>query len=60
MHIVSIGNFIPENGGIGGHVFARLRRIASTGTAPTANPWCGMLQMHIQCDTMGSRQISSK
>lgn len=50
-------------GVIGAHVFARLRRIALTTpgrTGPTANPWCAMLQMHIECDTIGSRTISTK
>jgi len=47
-------------GVIGGHVYARLRRIASIGTAPTGDPWCSMLQLHIECDTVGSRQISTK
>jgi hypothetical protein len=47
-------------GKIGGHVYARLRRIASTGAAPTGNPWCSMLQMHVECDTLGSRLISTK
>lgn len=60
MLILSIGNFTPTNVKIGGHCIARLKRIASTGTAPTNNPWVPMLQMHIQCDTLGSRQIASK
>jgi len=47
-------------GRIGRHAYTRLRRIASTGTAPTANPFCSMLQMHIEMDTTGSRNISSK
>ena len=45
---------------IGGHIYARLRRVASTGTAPTGNPWCTMLQAHIECDTVGSRGITTK
>lgn len=48
---------------IGSHIFARLRRIANTTpgrAAPTANPWCGMLQMHVECDTVGSRGIITK
>ena len=47
-------------GTIGSHVWARLKRVAAVGTAPTANPFCSMLQMHIECDTVGSRSISSK
>lgn len=60
MIIVPIYQWTPTNAKIAGHVYARLRRIASTGTAPTNNPWCTMLQLHIQCDTLGSRTISAK
>ena len=48
---------------IGDHVWARLRRIATTTpgrTAPTGNPWCSMLQMHVECDTVASRNMTSK
>lgn len=45
---------------IGGHIWARLRRIASTGAAPTNSPWCSMLQIHIECDTVGSRDRTTK
>jgi hypothetical protein len=54
---VSVATFA---GVIGGHVYARLRRIASTGMAPTNNPWCSMLQLHIECDTVGSRERTTK
>jgi len=50
-------------GKIGGHVFARLRRIALVTpgrTGPTGNPWCWMLQLHIQCNTIGSRNHMTK
>ena len=60
MILVSISNFTPTTLLIGGHVYARLRRIASTGTAPTNDPFCGMLQLHVQCDTLGSRSMSAK
>ena len=46
--------------GIATHVYARLARVAATGTAPTANPFCTMLQIHIECDTLGSREITTK
>lgn len=59
MFILSIGNFTPT-ANIGGHVVARLKRVASTGTAPTNNPWVPMLQMHVECDTLGSNDIASK
>lgn len=60
MQIVSIGSFVPTDGRIGGHVFARLKRIGSVGAAPSRNPWCTMLQLHIECDTVGSRSIGTK
>ena len=45
---------------IAGHVVARLRRVAAAGAAPTNNPWIPMMQLHIQLDTLGSRNIGSK
>lgn len=60
MRIVSISNFIPSGGKIASHLFARLKRITSTGLAPTDNPFCSMLQCHILCDTEGSRNIGTK
>jgi hypothetical protein len=60
MIILPIYNFIPTNGKIGGHVYARLKRITASGTAPTGNPFCTMLQLHIECDTAGSRQMTIK
>ena len=60
MLIVSVGNFEPTGIKIAGHCLARLKRIASTGTAPAANPWVAMLQLHIECDTNGSRQMTVK
>lgn len=56
----SIALFETTSARIGGHIKARLTRIASVGTAPTANPFCEMLQMHVLCDTLGSREIASK
>ena len=45
---------------IGAHVLSRLERVASVGTAPTGNPFCSLLQIHVECDTLGSSQITSK
>jgi len=59
MFIMPLGSFTPA-ATIGGHVVARLTRIAATGAAPGSEPWIPMLQMHVQCDTQGSRQISAK
>lgn len=60
MMVMSLGNFTPTGVEIGGHVVARLKRIAASGTAPTSNPWVPILQLHIECDTVGSREISDK
>ena len=37
----------------GAHIWSRLRRIASVGTAPTSNVFCSMLQLHVDCDALG-------
>ena len=60
MFILNLGSFTPSSAKIGGHVIARLKRVTATGTAPTGDPWIPMLQMHVQCDTQGSRQIGTK
>jgi len=59
MMLLSLGSFTPAVH-IGGHSVARLKRVASVGTAPTNNPWIAMLQQHIQIDTIGSRSIGTK
>jgi hypothetical protein len=58
--IMPLANFTPTNTKIGDHFIARLKRVASTGTAPTNNPWIPMLQLHVQKDTIGSRQMTVK
>lgn len=58
--IVPIGVMGMSGNTIGTQVYARLERIASTGTAPSVDPFCSMLQMHIECDTVGSRLIGTK
>lgn len=60
MLILSLGSFTPSSAKIGAHVVARLKRVTASGTAPTNNPWIPMLQMHIEKDTLGSRQITAK
>jgi hypothetical protein len=60
MFILSLGSFTPAGGKIGGHCVARLKRIAASGAAPSANPWIPMLQMHIECDSLGSNLIDTK
>lgn len=62
--ILSINTMEMPGMRIGTHVYARLKRIATsnieTYPAPSNDPWCSMLQMHIECDTFGSRDIASK
>jgi hypothetical protein len=58
--IMPITNFTPTGAKIGDHCIARLKRVAAVGTAPTNNPWIPMLQMHIEKDTVGSRQMTVK
>ena len=50
----------PTGTKIGGHSFARLKRVSSIGTTLISNPRVLMLQMHILCDATGSRNISTK
>ena len=45
---------------VGGHVIARLKRVAAAGTAPTSNPWVPMLQAHVKKDTLGTRTVNAK
>jgi hypothetical protein len=60
--IVPIHTFTPTEGTIGSHVYAYFSRIAATDSAaaPTNNPFLTMLQVHIQVDTLGSRQVKVK
>jgi len=62
--ILSLGSFTPTGAKIGDHALARLRRIATSNTtnfpAPSVDPWIPMLQMHVEKDTLGSRQMTTK
>lgn len=58
--IVPIGNVTLTNFRIGAHIYPRLKRVASSGAAPANHPWVAMLQAHLQLDTLGSTQITSK
>lgn len=60
--IIPISTWAYTAGKIGAHVKARLKRIAlvGAGSAPSVNPFCEMLQMHIYNNTLGSRQIGTK
>ncbi len=60
MLLMSLGNFTPSGGKIGSHVWSRLKRVASTGAAPSADPFVTMLQAHVKVDTLGSTSIGVK
>lgn len=45
---------------IGAYILWRLRRISSTGTAPSANPFALTLGFHVLNDTLGSDTIGQK
>lgn len=57
--IFNIGTFSHPTAGLATHVWPRLTRLATIGAA-AADPWVTMLQMHIECDTLGSRGIITK
>lgn len=56
----SVTTFTPSGGKIGANIVMALKRIASTGTAPTNDPWVFMVGIHYEIDTIGSRTISAK
>ena len=59
--LVPIGTANMTGYRIGGHIKGRFKRIApSAGTAPSANPFCEMVQMHVLTDSAGSREIGTK
>jgi hypothetical protein len=58
--IFSIAQLNDNNLKIGSHIKCRLTRIASSGLAPSNNPFCEMMQMHVEQDTTGSRSITTK
>ena len=60
MLIVSLGSVAMTGFRIGSHIYPRLKRVTATGAAPAANPWVHMLQAHIQLDTLGSTQLTTK
>lgn len=57
--ILNIGTYAPtDNPGF--HVKARLKRITASGTAPSVNPFCELMQLHAEKDMNGSRTITTK
>jgi len=57
---LSMGTISGTGMTVGCQIKTRIKRIAGTGTEPTNNPFLGMLGIHYQCDTIGSRLITSK
>lgn len=60
MLIMPLGSVSLTGYRIGAHIYPRLKRVTATGAAPAANPWVPMLQAHIQLNTLGSTQVTSK
>lgn len=58
--LTPIGTFTPTGIRIGAHAKAKVTRIAASGTAPSVNPFSDLLQMHIECDSLGSKTIQNK
>ena len=54
-----LASFTPADG-LGGHIIARIVRVAAVGAAPSNNPFVSMLQLYAQVDTLGSRTVSAK
>lgn len=61
VHVITALGTIPASEiQIGAYVLGRFRRIASAGTAPTANPFGLNMGSHVEIDTHGSREIATK
>ena len=58
--ITTLGTISGAGLKIGAYICWRLRRIASSGTAPSNNPYALSLGIHIESDTTGSRQTYIK
>jgi hypothetical protein len=58
--IMSLGSSTLTDYRIASHIYARLKRVGATGDDPANDPWIPMLQVHIECDSLGSRTIQSK
>lgn len=62
--LFNIGTASLTGFGLATHIWPKLTRIATSNVVtyppPTNDVFCTMLQMHIECDTVGSRQITTK
>jgi len=45
---------------IGADVTCRLKRETASGSAPTSDPFVSMVGLHVACDTLGSRTMTTK
>jgi len=54
MRVFGIGTTSPGDV-FAPHIFARLKRVAATGTAPSGDPFVNMLQAHYENNALGSR-----
>jgi hypothetical protein len=59
-YYTGVVEFTPTGGKIGAALTLSLKRIAASGTAPTNDPWCLMVGVHYQIDTIGSRSELTK
>ena len=55
-----LGVIVDTNMKIGTQIKTRLKRIASTGTAPSSNPFVGQVGIHYKANSIGSSKINSK
>jgi hypothetical protein len=57
---VAMGDIAIPDMKTGGQWSLRVRRILADGTAPAADPFLTQVGIHVACDTIGSRSVSSK
>lgn len=57
---LSLGTITGTNMKIGAQIKFRIKRVACTGTEPISDPFLGMVGVHYQIDSIGSRSLSTK
>ncbi|KKL10333.1 hypothetical protein LCGC14_2556920, partial [marine sediment metagenome] len=57
---IDIGDDTTSNFVQGAIIKGRIRRIASTGTEPTSDPFLTEVGIHIESDTIGTRTATVK
>ena len=58
--LTSIGTIDGSSIVIGSYILYRFRRIASSGTEPSSDPFALAVGFHVEQNTLGSRQIDAK